>query len=104
VRFEVPKAAGILAVLAVLAIAQTPTAAVPTEVALIQIALIQPVRNEVPAASLAVGVWTLKRAPMFGAACYRNGVRQAPGSDYTIAGSIITSAFWQAGDTLLCDY
>ena len=41
---------------------------------------------------------------MFGAACYRNGVRQAPGSDYTIAGSTITSAFWQADDTLLCDY
>jgi len=95
--------AAIVTVLAVLAFAQSP-APQPTEVALIQIALIQPVRNEVPAASLAVGVWTLKRAPMFGAACYRNGVRQAPGSDYTIAGSTITSAFWQAGDTLLCDY
>ena len=95
-------AVAIVAVLAALAFAQSP-APQPTEVALIQIALIQPERNEVPIAG-AAGTWTIKRSPMFGAACYRNGVRQAPGSDYTIAGSTITSAFWQADDTLLCDY
>ena len=82
---------------------------VATEVALLQIAGFPPTRNEVPlpAAALPGGTastWTLKRAPTYGAACYRNGVRQMPGLDYTLTGSSLTSPSWQPGDTLLCDY
>jgi hypothetical protein len=62
----------------------------------------QTVRNEVPAASGAG--WTLAHAPVAGATCWRNGVHQSPGVDYTLAGNAIASASWAAGDVLACDY
>lgn len=63
------------------------------------------VRNEVPVAGTAAGTWTLLRAPTSaGATCWENGVHQSPGLDYTLAGNIISSASWAAGDVLACDY
>ncbi len=74
----------------------------PTRLELTQVKSYIAVRNEAPAAAPAG--WTLAAAPVAGAACYRNGLRQAPGIDYTLTGNAIASAFWQAGDVLLCDY
>jgi hypothetical protein len=61
-------------------------------------------RNQVPVQSATAGVWTLPYFPLAGVACYRNGLRQAPGIDYTIASRNITSKYWEAGDALLCDF
>ncbi len=60
------------------------------------------VRNEIPAPS--DRGWTLQHPPLFGATCWRNGVHQSPGVDYTLAGTLLTSATWTAGDVLACDY
>lgn len=76
--------------------------AAPTRLELTQVKSYTAVRNEAPAPAAAG--WTLAAAPVAGAACYRNGLRQAPGIDYALAGNTITSAFWIAGDILLCDY
>jgi hypothetical protein len=82
---------------------QTPTSCVAPFLA---------VHNEVPVASGFVPTtttWTLAHAPVAGASCYKNGQHQEPGLDYTLAGNVITSESWRAGDvnnvvTLLCDY
>ena len=47
--------------------------------------------------------WTLAPIPTGPVACYRNGLRQSA-ADYAIAGNAITSASWQPGDTLVCDF
>lgn len=37
-------------------------------------------------------------------ACYDNGLRQLYGVDYVLNWKTLTSATWQIGDTLLCDF
>jgi hypothetical protein len=85
---------------------QTAASPAPTRIALSQmLTRTSPtnVTGEVPAPGTGAGTWTLKVAPAT-AECYRNGLRQMPGADYTIAGNTITSQFWETSDTLLCDY
>jgi hypothetical protein len=66
------------------------------------------IRGEIPHANPLANTgpptWTLAFAPISGAGCYRNGLRQASGIDYTLNGAVISSPYWQPGDTLLCDY
>jgi hypothetical protein len=49
------------------------------------------------------GNFTLLHVPM-GQVCFRNGVLQNIGSDYTVSAATITAASWQVTDTLLCAY
>ena len=64
-----------------------------------------PVRNETPAPGADTGSWNLQRAPTsVGATCYRNGLRQQPGVDYTLLGKTLVSQLWEPSDTLACDY
>lgn len=93
-----------IAILAAALGALAQTAPAPTKIELTQIANYTAVRNEVPAAGAAAGTWTLAAAPVAGVACYRNGLRQAPGNDYTLVTSTISSLWWLPGDSLLCDY
>jgi hypothetical protein len=70
------------------------------------ITTVTPVRNEIPAVSTGPNqtVWTLAFTPAYGSACYRNGLRQNPAADYTLAASTITSTAWAPTDVILCDY
>jgi hypothetical protein len=69
------------------------------------------VRGEVPPRNDA-GVWTLAHAPIGSVAVYRNGIRQtdrqpqdpALAPDFTLTGMSLTSPFWEATDTIVCDY
>ena len=70
------------------------------------ITTVTPVRNEIPAVSAGPNqtVWTLAFTPAYGAACYRNGLRQNPATDYMLAASTITSPSWASTEVILCDY
>lgn len=49
--------------------------------------------------------WQLQHLPSSQSiACYRNGLRQKVGVDFTLSQQIITSTLWDGADTLLCDY
>lgn len=61
------------------------------------------VTGEIPAWHPSLGYWQISHAPI-AIACYRNGLRQITGSDFSISGTVITSKFWQSTDTLICDY
>lgn len=63
------------------------------------------VHNEIPVATQAG--WQLQFVPLNGATCYVGGVRQTPGTDYTLflSGLASTSAAWTAaGAVIACDY
>jgi hypothetical protein len=79
----------------------------PNLASLAGVQLVVPVHGEIPAPSAPGGtslIWTLFHTPVYGATCFRNGVLQTPGSDYTIAGNVITAPAWKQGDILLCDF
>jgi hypothetical protein len=61
------------------------------------------VMGEVPAWRPSYGQWTVAHTPV-AIACYRNGSRQANGSDFTISGRAISSKAWLPTDKLACDY
>ncbi len=63
------------------------------------------VRNEAPAYQ-GNAIWNLSHTPtLAGATCWRNGLHQDPGNDYTLSGLVLTSAYWVPGDDQIrCDY
>lgn len=61
------------------------------------------VTGEIPAWHPAYSYWTVSQSPL-AIACYRNGLRQISGVDFTISGKIISSHVWQSTDKLVCDY
>lgn len=61
------------------------------------------VTGEIPSWHPSLGYWEISHAPI-AIACYRDGLRQTTGYDFSISGIVITSRFWQPTDTLVCDY
>lgn len=62
--------------------------------------------NEFPVYDATAKQWPLAHTPLtgLGLACWLNGLLQLPGTAYTLAGNILTSAAWLPTDPVMCQY
>ncbi len=64
---------------------------------------VQTVTGETPAFRPSLGQWSVSHPPI-AIACFRNGMRQKTGADFTISGTLMSSKTWAQADVLICDY
>lgn len=77
----------------------------PTRITRQQITQVTSVIGEYAVPGPTAGTWNLTNTPAQEiVAVFVNGLRQNPVQSFTIAGNVLTSQYWQLGDTVVCDY